>query len=146
VTIASAISGAVGRGSKATALKRIRILLSDLPPMLMDIIGNIVTAQPDMEIVGNVARGRNLLRAVNRSRADVVVLARKSGDGQHDELLYGRRGLKVIEIGREGGHGSLCELRPCRVSLGELSPAGLLQAIRASTAAPAESSRAHPDR
>ena len=104
--------------------------------MLMDIIGNIVASQPDMEIVGSVARGRSLLRAADRSRADVIVLARNDpGEGQHDELLYAHCRLKVIEIGREGRQGSLYELRPSRLSLGELSPAVLLQAIRAPAAA-----------
>jgi hypothetical protein len=110
--------------------------------MLMDIIGNTVASQPDMEIVASVAGEPSLLRAADRNHADVVVLARNDPvEGEYDELLYGRCTLKVIEIGREGRHGSLYELRPYRVSLGEMSPTGLLQAIRASTGA----RRAHRD-
>jgi DNA-binding NarL/FixJ family response regulator len=127
-------------------LKRIRILLSDLPPMLMDIIGNIVATQSDMDIVGTVAAGRSLLRAADRSRADVVVLARHdSGEGQHDELLYAHCRLKVIEIGGEGRQGSLYELRPSRLSLGEMSPAVLLRAIRTPAAAVPGARRARQD-
>jgi hypothetical protein len=45
--------------------------------------------------------------------------------------FIGRR-IKVLEILDEGRYGSLCEMRPRRVALGEMSPLRLLEAIRGS--------------
>jgi chemotaxis response regulator CheB len=114
-------------------LKRIRILLLEMAPMLLDIVANIVADQPDMDIVPNPVSETDLLRAAERGNADVIILSRKAPlDGEYDEVLYSRAHLKVIEIEGEGRRGSLYELRPHRVPLGEMSPAGLLDAIRAS--------------
>jgi hypothetical protein len=48
-------------------LKRIRILLSEMAPMLLDIVANIVAAQPDMDIVEGVESETDLLKAVEFS-------------------------------------------------------------------------------
>jgi len=101
--------------------------------MLLDIVANIVADQPDMDIVPCPVGATNLRIAVERGNADVVILSRKAPlDGEYDDLLYGRVHLKVIEIEGEGRRGSLYELRPHRVPLGEMSATGLLDAIRAS--------------
>jgi chemotaxis response regulator CheB len=114
-------------------LKRIRILLLEMAPMLLDIVANIVADQPDMDIVPGPIGETNLRTAVERGNADVVILSRKTPlDGAYDDLLYSRAHLKVIEIESEGRRGSLYELRPHRVPLGEMSPTGLLDAIRES--------------
>ena len=114
-------------------MKRIRILLSEMAPMLLDIVANIVAAQPDMDIVEGVESETDLLKAVEFSDADVVILSRRTPvQGEFDGLLHSRSCLKVIEIEGEGRCGSLYELRPHRVPLGEMSPAGLLDAIRIS--------------
>jgi hypothetical protein len=104
-----------------------------MAPMLVDIVANIVAAQPDMDIVSGVEGETNLLKAATCSNADVVILSRKFPvESEYDELLYSRSHLKVIEITGNGRDGSLYELRPHRVPLGEMSPTGLLDAIRAS--------------
>jgi chemotaxis response regulator CheB len=100
---------------------------------LFDIVANIVAAQPDMAIVEAAGSGADLLSAVERSNADVVILNRRvPAEGAYDALLYCRSHLRVIEIEGEGRSGSLYELRPHRASLGEMSATGLLDAIRAS--------------
>ena len=120
---------------KASSLKRIRILLWGMPSMLLDIIADTIAPQPDMDIVGEGAMGTSLLDAAERTNADIVILARggDADDEDYDELLYGCPRLKVLEIFGEGRYGSLYELRPRRVPLGELSPPRLVGAIRGST-------------
>jgi hypothetical protein len=91
--------------------------------MLLDIVANIVAAQPDMDIVEGVESETDLLKAVEFSDADVVILSRRTPvQGEFDGLLRSRSCLKVIEIEGEGRCGSLYELRPHRVPLGEMSP------------------------
>ncbi len=103
--------------------------------MLLDIMTNIVASQDDMDVVANVAHNADLARAADRSDAEVVILARNedvASENEYDELLYDRSRLKVIEIAGFGRRGSLYELRPRRVPLGEMSPSRLLDVIRSS--------------
>jgi hypothetical protein len=103
--------------------------------MFLDIINSIVASQADIDVVRTGRSQAELLDAGGMGDADVVILANDSGaDGatKYNDLLYSRGRLKVIEITGDGRHGSLYELRPHRVPLGEMSPFALLDAIRAS--------------
>jgi hypothetical protein len=40
-----------GRVSNASDLKRIRVLLLEMPPMLLDIVTNIVASQDDIDVI-----------------------------------------------------------------------------------------------
>ena len=123
-----------GRAWKVSSLMPIRILISQMAPLLADIIAPIVAAQPDMRIVGRAEGDANLVKAAERCRADVIILGQgPSTERRYDELLYSCSHLKIIELVDEGRSGLLFELRPQRVLLGEMSPPGLLDAIRAST-------------
>jgi chemotaxis response regulator CheB len=115
-------------------LKRIRILLWGMPSMLLDIISDAIAPHPDMDIVGKGAKAATLFEAAERTNADVVILVRKgvAENEGYDELLYRHSRLKVIEISGEGHYGSLYELRPRHLPLGEMSPPRLVDAIRES--------------
>jgi chemotaxis response regulator CheB len=116
-------------------LKRIRILLWGMPSMLRDIITDAITAQPDMEIVSRREAAAGLPETAESTNADVVILTREDvaeEDDELDDVLYGRTRRRVLQIFDQGRHGSLRELRPCQVPLGEMSPPRLLEAIRGS--------------
>jgi hypothetical protein len=74
----------------------------------------------------------DLLDAAEQTNADIVITFRNAPTEEKDyaDLLY--RHIKVLEIFDEGRYGSLCEMRPRRVALGEMSPLRLLEAIRGS--------------
>lgn len=73
-----------------------------------------------------------LARAVVQTHADVVIVgADQSLSGDHFESLFEEYPrLKVFSVSRDGKSTVFHEMRPQRASLGELSPAGLLAAIR----------------
>jgi hypothetical protein len=103
-----------------------------MPSMLSEILSDNLAPQPDMELVGDSTADGSLLGAVRRSQADVVIVARDDGQGTgYDDVLYGCARLKVIEISGQGRSGSLYELQPHSLALGELSPLRLMDAIRA---------------
>jgi DNA-binding NarL/FixJ family response regulator len=132
-------------------LAQARILLADLPRMRWDIIADllamerdmeVVPMERDMEVVGEVAALEELVEAVVRGGADVLVIGRDDS-ALAAELLERRPRLKVLAVAEEGRACSIYELRPQRVELGELSPRRLVAAIRAamwplSKAKPAE--------
>ena len=84
-----------------------------------------------MAVVGHVGDG-DLLAAAKRKRADVVLLGRKAKEESEDyqQLLLQQPRLKVLAIAGDGKTGSLYELRPRRIPLGEISAAALRKAIR----------------
>jgi hypothetical protein len=102
--------------------------------MLHDIITDTIAPQPDMDIVGKGRAEMDLLAAAEQTNADIVIIARgvAAEANDYDELLRRHCRLKVLEIFAEGRYGSLCEMQPRRVALGEMSPPRLLEAIRGS--------------
>jgi chemotaxis response regulator CheB len=102
--------------------------------MLHDIITDTIVPQPDMDIVGKGTTGMDLLNAAEQTNPDIVITVRDAAtEGKdYDDLLYRHGRIKVIEIFADGRYGSLCEMRPRRVALGEMSPLRLLETIRGS--------------
>ena len=94
--------------------------------MLGEIIENVVSAQPDMEVVGNLDGRTSLTEAAANLGVDVVIV----------ELVTSHPQIKVLAVAGDGRGAFLYELRPQTSSLGEVSPQGLVDAIRAATAAP----------
>jgi DNA-binding NarL/FixJ family response regulator len=112
-------------------LNRIHILLAGVPPLLVDLLHHIVASEPDMAVVGRVSDG-DLLTAAQRTGADVILIGQKAKESreQYEELLLRQPRLKVLTIADDGKTGSLYELRPQRIPLGEVSADVLCAAIR----------------
>jgi len=102
--------------------------------MLLDMITDIVGLQAEMMIAGKMQDTADIVVAVKKARADVVILNEPAiGPSQnYQELLYSRPHLRVLSITSDGRHFFLHKLRPVRAALGEVSPESLVQAIRSS--------------
>jgi hypothetical protein len=113
-------------------LKKIRVLVAQMPKLLSEIVGHIVVSMPDMKLVGRIVDGEDLLAAVRLTRANVLV----AGQGTDDErevyapLLYKRPRLRIIAVAGDGATGLLYEFRPQRIALGEMSADALGKALR----------------
>ncbi len=83
--------------------------------MLCDILAAVLSAEPDMEVVGVV-----------------VVLALEDSELPEDcgRLLHAHPRMRVLGVASDGRRGFLYELRPLKAPLGELSPQGLVETIR----------------
>jgi DNA-binding NarL/FixJ family response regulator len=125
-------------------LERIRVFLSTTSRMLHEMLTDIVETQPDMEIVGSAERQAELRDAVARTHPDIVIVTPSHPVGRRsfEELLYMNSRLKVLAVIDNNRRGILYELRPSRALLGEMSPASLLNAIRAT--GPGEGRQQHP--
>jgi len=115
-------------------VRRIRILLAGMPRMLLDMITAIVALQAEMMVAGEMQDTADIVVAVKKTRADVVILSEPAiGPSQnHQELLYSRPHLGVLSITSDGRQFFLHRLRPVRTALGEVSPESLVQAIQSS--------------
>lgn len=112
--------------------KKIRILFAAIPGMLVDIISEIVRAEPDMMVVETVGASADLGAVVRRTRTDVVITQQASSleEVDHTPLLFAGHPLKIVAITDDGLHGLLYELRSHCVPLGDMSTDRLVAAIR----------------
>jgi hypothetical protein len=100
--------------------------------MLMDVLTNIVTSDATLVVAGSAASDEDLLMAVRRTRADVVLVGQKANDETctFAPLLLSQPKLKVLAIADDADSGLLYDLRPYRKQIGKLSADALLDAIR----------------
>lgn len=118
------------------ALVLIRVVLAHVPPMLRDIIHDAVRNAPDVEIVGAIGDEEPFLAGLASMRADVLIL----GTSPPDDLAFAKEvwgtwpRLKVLTIAHGARSAVLHALRPNKVTLGDVSPQGLVAAIRGAPA------------
>ncbi|PYP59203.1 MAG: hypothetical protein DMD40_03705 [Gemmatimonadetes bacterium] len=103
--------------------------MADVTGVLRDIIERTLSAQPDIQIVSGRPSGPARL---GEYEPDVIVTGLLSSDGDNAlERLFDRYPhARVLGIADDGRHAYMTELRPHRVSLGELSPEQLVEVIR----------------
>ena len=112
--------------------------------MLCDIIGNALTTQHDMEVVGHVRNRFGLSSLVAETRTDVVVLGLPDATLPPDcERLFDTHPqIRLLGIAADGRRAFLYDLRPQQSPLGEVSPERLVEVIRESTR-PSAAGQAH---
>lgn len=109
-----------------------RIVLCNMPCMLLGIIRNVLQGDANCEIVAQSQSAEELSELLSTTQADVVVLAAEDKpDATYcaSLLMSGRPPLKVISISSRHNHAYLHELRPQVTEIGELSAVSLLDAI-----------------
>jgi DNA-binding NarL/FixJ family response regulator len=116
----------------ARRTERTRVLLAQLPQMLRDLVSEIVGRESDMEIVGEVSEGAQLVAVAHATDAEFVIA--DLGDAElpspYRELLDERPRMKVLGLEGDGRLGVLYELVPRKMALGELTARNLVTVIR----------------
>jgi DNA-binding NarL/FixJ family response regulator len=109
------------------------VLLVGMHGILGEIVREIVSHQPDLEIAGEVGDSCELRSLIEPASANVVIacLADEPSLGDtYPELLDHHSRLKLLAVHGDGRHASLFRLRPERLPIGDLSPDVLVEAIR----------------
>src|SRR5437016_13218552 len=102
--------------------RRTRILLVEMTRMLCDILAAVLSAEPDMEVVG-VLRSRGKLRAtVAETKADVVVLALEDSELPEEcrRPLHAPPPVRFLGVASEGRRGLQYQLHTLKASAGDL--------------------------
>lgn len=108
-----------------------RIVLYGLPPLMSDIVCDILAGRPGVELVADVAAGGDLHAAVKEHGASHVV-SRLEGSRfpkACDELVEDRACLHVIGLSDGGDDGWVYRLRAELSTLGSFSTDGFLAAL-----------------
>ena len=111
-------------------MERTRIVLIDMPTLLRDIVREAIVREPDLDIVAEHDE-IDVRSAVELDDPDFIIVGENAGAQQDVRGLIGsRRGLRALEVQSDGRESVLYELRPHRISLGEVSSDTLVRAIR----------------
>jgi hypothetical protein len=112
-------------------VKRTRIVLAGMVGMMAEIMEAIIASQPDFYIAGRIAADGDLVAAMRRHRADVLII-RRDGAGSEIEVerVFWRRPSRVLAIAEGGRQGVLFTLHAHATPLGELSADKLVEAVR----------------
>ena len=117
-------------------MKRIRILLGDMPRLVHEIVRDAVMRQPDMVIVGEIDDMRNLGARLGEIDPDVVIVGQSStsrGEAR-DSLPWDVPSVAFISVTTDGREAYLGEWR-CRRMAVDLSRQDLIDAVRTACAA-----------
>jgi DNA-binding NarL/FixJ family response regulator len=107
--------------------------------MLRDIISDAINFQSDMELI-DCSGGSDLSKACKSSGADIVIVARPTEPAaSHQRILVDNPQLKMLVVTDDGREAHLLEFRQMPVT--QLSPQGLVDAIRAAVVADGTSQR-----
>ena|SRR6516225_2461277 len=119
-------------GERVRNTRKVRILLAEMPRMLMDIIKGIIATQRDFAVVGEVSVRNRVPRALADTRADVMIVGPQATTETEDysTLLYQSPRMKIIAITAGGQEAVLHVLRPHVIQVADVSPASLIAAIR----------------
>ena len=113
-------------------MRRIRVLITNVPKMLYELLRAEAESYGDMEVVPPPATTESLVEQARAARADIVILeATRRGDAQYQELLYAFPRLGTLTMFSGGREASLYELRIHETELDHAVPAELIAAVRA---------------
>lgn len=100
--------------------------------MLRDVFKQIIAEQPDLEVVGDLDNGVDLLLAASQTRPDIVILGMEDSElpGVCSHLFSELPHIKLLCVTADGRQLLLYELRPYKILIGNASPQSLLDAIR----------------
>lgn len=113
-------------------MERTRIVLVDMPPLLREIVRDTLAREPDLDVVAEHDPDVDVRSAVGETDVDFVIVGAEATTARMGvaSVVGAQRGIRAIEVQSDGKESVLYELRPHRVSLGEMSPETLLRTIR----------------
>ena len=112
-------------------MERTRVILVDMPRMLHDIIKEVVSNEPDLEIVDVFEDRETALRAMPRTEPCVVITSPQGPASENvDGFFGGRPRMRLLAVSADGSETTLYELRQQKRDLGEISARMLVAAIR----------------
>jgi len=114
-------------------MRKIKVLLASRPKMLSDVIRNMVTRQPDMEVIGEVLDPIELLLTARARPVDVVIVTPLDSEGEPPicrHLLEEHPQLKIVTLSAKSETAFLYESGSRKKRIDEPSEPSILGAIR----------------
>jgi hypothetical protein len=112
----------------------VRVLICEMPRLLMDAVSAIIAEEPGMTIVERLGGAADVAASIRALQPDVVVLQEDGAPrlGNHAALFAARAGLRVVTLAGGGGGGALYRMGVRPASLRQPSAAQFVRAVRGS--------------
>jgi DNA-binding NarL/FixJ family response regulator len=109
----------------------IRVLVAALPELLHGIIDDVVAEHSALQVVARLPSDDDLADAARRYEADLVVISsgRMAPAVITGQLLYARRGLRVLALAANGRSAHLYRLLPHETIVDDVSPRELVSVM-----------------
>lgn len=115
-------------------MKRVRVLVANRPRLMRELVVTTIADQPDIEIVGEVEDGGDLIEVVEQVRPDVLILAMDEPEkrlGQCGFLLGRYPQMRIVALAPEQNRAIFYwAIIDIRTKPMESSEAGILNAVR----------------
>lgn len=115
-------------------MKRVRVLIANRPRLMRELLTAVISDQPDIEVVGEVADGSDLTETVEQVQPDVLILGMDEPEkrmGQCGFLLGRYPQMRILALAPEQNVGifywAIVDIRTKPL---ESSEAGILNAVR----------------
>ena len=117
---------------------RKRILLSQMPQILFDVLENLLADCQDLEVFGRTATSEPLAVTLAKTGADVLIMGElpTGGFAEPYDLLSQFPRLKIFALIEDGRAVHLYEWAPTRRDLGAISVVDLVAFMRQPDSAP----------
>jgi hypothetical protein len=122
--------------SGAAGLQPITILLADLPPLLEDMVSNVLKRHFDLRVIRGTKSGCTLLSEAVEAGAAVVVVAQDNPSdlSSIDPCLANAAQVSVIAIALDGASACLHAFRPVEQNFEDVSAEQIIAAIAGAVA------------
>ena len=119
-------------------VNKIRVLLANHPMMIPDGIRELVAAQEDMELVGDLRGPMKILQETGRTKADAVILAQEGVDepGLCSQLLAIYPDLTILSVRPDLTSAFMQQLCSHRREFANLQRQDIVQSLRAAVREP----------
>ncbi|HKP27922.1 MAG TPA: hypothetical protein VJU15_00870 [Gemmatimonadales bacterium] len=113
-------------------MERVHVVLAGLPRMLAEIVRRVLGEAQDLDVVDLSLSSDGLADSLAYHEADVLVTGLRPNQSieRFASLLRSHPSLRIFALEGDGRRAILYELQPHTVPLGDVSPEGLIDAIR----------------
>src|ERR1700757_1570997 len=98
----------------ANPVRPVRVVLAEMPNLMMDLIGGMLSKDPELDVVARLAEGESLRTAVQRYQADVLIIGQREAIPM-DTLAaeaFSCSPAKLVTISHTAKDGMVWVLRP----------------------------------
>jgi DNA-binding NarL/FixJ family response regulator len=108
------------------------VLMAIEPPLLRDSTRELLSSDPEIELVEDIDTGVALVEEARRAPVDLVVMGLRDREFPDEvgELLSESPATKVLGIGSEGRRAFSYEMRPQVIPIGELDGERLVELVK----------------
>src|SRR5689334_12105535 len=111
-------------------MERTRVILVEMPRMLCEIVREVLSDEPDLDIIDECGRDAGAILLGDGDRCVVITRLAECSPESVRRLFGPPQRVRLLALSPDGRSGTIYELQTRERKLDELSPTSLLAAVR----------------